>query len=215
VDVTVAGSQKGLMLPPGLGFNAVSDKALAAQKTARFPRTYWGWNEIIEANKNGYWPTTPSTNLLYGLSAALDQLLAEGLPNVFARHHRHGEATRAAVRAWGLEILCRNPAEYSDSLTAVLMPEAFQQPGRDADGLRALIHSRFNMSLGTGLGKVKGKVFRIGHLGDFNDLTLMGTLAGVEMGLREFGVCLAGSGVQAAMDSLSADAPAAEPRKAA
>ena len=210
VDVTVAGSQKGLMLPPGLGFNAVSDKALAAQKTAKFPRTYWGWNEIIEANKGGYWPTTPSTNLLYGLSAALDQLLAEGLPNVFARHHRHGEATRAAVRAWGLEILCRNPAEYSDALTAVMMPA-----GMDADALRTLIHARFNMSLGTGLGKVKGKVFRIGHLGDFNDLTLMGTLAGVEMGLTEFGVRLAGSGVQAAMASLSAPAPAAEPRKAA
>jgi len=197
VDVTVAGSQKGLMLPPGLGFNAVSDKALAAQKTAKFPRTYWGWNEIIEANKGGFWPTTPSTNLLYGLSAALDQLLAEGLPNVFARHHRHGEATRSAVRAWGLETLCRNPAEYSDALTAVMMPE-----GKDADGLRALIHQRFNMSLGTGLGKVKGKVFRIGHLGDFNDLMLMGTLAGVEMGLVEFGVKLRGSGVQAAMDVL-------------
>jgi len=219
VDVTVAGSQKGLMLPPGLGFNAVSDKALAAQNTAKFPRTYWGWNEIIEANKAGYWPTTPSTNLLYGLSAALDQLLAEGLPNVFARHHRHGEATRAAVRAWGLEILCRNPAEYSDALTAVLMPEAIigvpLQPGRDADALRALIHQRFNMSLGTGLGKVKGKVFRIGHLGDFNDLTLMGTLAGVEMGLAEFGVPLKASGVQAAMHSLSARASPAAPRKAA
>ena len=201
VDVTVAGSQKGLMLPPGLGFNAVSDKALAAQQSARFPRTYWGWNEIIEANKGGYWPTTPSTNLLYGLSAALDQLLAEGLPNVFARHRRHGEATRAAVRAWGLEILCRNPAEYSDALTAVMMP-----PGMDADALRALIHQRFNMSLGTGLGKVKGMVFRIGHLGDFNDLTLMGTLSGVEMGLAEFGVPLKASGVLAAQESLRASA---------
>jgi alanine-glyoxylate transaminase/serine-glyoxylate transaminase/serine-pyruvate transaminase len=199
VDVTVSGSQKGLMLPPGLGFNAVSDKALAAQKTAKFPRTYWGWNEIIEANKAGYWPTTPSTNLLYGLSAALDQLLAEGLPNVFARHHRHGEATRAAVRAWGLEILCRNPAEYSDALTAVMMPA-----GMDADALRTLIHARFNMSLGTGLGKVKGKVFRIGHLGDFNDLTLMGTLSGVEMGLAEFGVPLKASGVLAAQEALRA-----------
>jgi alanine-glyoxylate transaminase / serine-glyoxylate transaminase / serine-pyruvate transaminase len=199
VDVTVAGSQKGLMLPPGLGFNAVSDKALAAQATAKFPRTYWGWNEIIEANKGGYWPTTPSTNLLYGLSAALDQLLAEGLPAVFARHHRHGEATRAAVRAWGLEILCRNPAEYSDALTAVMMP-----PGMDADALRTLIHARFNMSLGTGLGKVKGKVFRIGHLGDFNDLTLMGTLSGVEMGLAEFGVPLKASGVLAAQEALRA-----------
>jgi alanine-glyoxylate transaminase/serine-glyoxylate transaminase/serine-pyruvate transaminase len=187
------------MLPPGLGFNAVSDKALAAQKTAKFPRTYWGWNEIIEANKAGYWPTTPSTNLLYGLSAALDQLLAEGLPNVFARHHRHGEATRAALRAWGLEILCRNPAEYSDALTAVMMPA-----GMDADALRTLIHARFNMSLGTGLGKVKGKVFRIGHLGDFNDLTLMGTLSGVEMGLAEFGVPLKASGVLAAQEALRA-----------
>ncbi len=215
VDVTVGGSQKGLMLPPGLGFNAVSDKALAAAKASKFPKTYWGWAEIIEANKGGYWPTTPSTNLLYGLSAALDQLLAEGLPNVFARHHRHGEATRAAVRAWGLEILCRNPAEYSDALTAILMPEAFQQPGRDADTLRAHIHARFNMSLGTGLGKVKGKVFRIGHLGDFNDLTLMGTLSGVEMGLAEFGVPLAASGVLAAQDVLRAQAPAAEQRRAA
>ncbi len=210
VDVTVAGSQKGLMLPPGLGFNAVSDKALAAQKTAKFPRAYWGWNEIIEANQNGYWPTTPSTNLLYGLSAALDQLLAEGLTNVFARHRRHGDATRAAVRAWGLEILCRNPAEYSDALTAVVMPD-----GKDADGLRTLIHRRFNMSLGTGLGKVKGKVFRIGHLGDFNDLTLMGALSGVEMGLVEYGVKLKGSGVQAAMDSLRARSHDAQKCKAA
>ena len=210
VDVTVAGSQKGLMLPPGLGFNAVSDKALAAQKTARFPRTYWGWNEIIEANKGGYWPTTPSTNLLYGLSAALDQLLAEGLPNVFARHRRHGDATRAAVRAWGLEILCRNPAEYSDALTAVMMP-----PAMDADALRALIHQRFNMSLGTGLGKVKGRVFRIGHLGDFNDLTLMGTLSGVEMGLAEFGVPLKASGVLAAQASLRASARVPQQEKQA
>jgi alanine-glyoxylate transaminase/serine-glyoxylate transaminase/serine-pyruvate transaminase len=212
VDVTVAGSQKGLMLPPGLGFNAVSDKALAAQKTARFARTYWGWNEIIEANKGGYWPTTPSTNLLYGLSAALDQMLGEGLVQVFARHHRHGEATRAAVRAWGLEILCRNPAEYSDALTAVMMP-----PGMDADALRALIHQRFNMSLGTGLGRLKGRVFRIGHLGDFNDLTLMGTLSGVEMGLAEFGVPLKASGVLAAQESLRASArpPTAQEKQAA
>ncbi|MDZ7653255.1 MAG: aminotransferase class V-fold PLP-dependent enzyme [Burkholderiaceae bacterium] len=213
VDVTVSGSQKGLMLPPGLGFNAVSDKALAAQMTAKFPRTYWGWNEIIEANKSGYWPTTPSTNLLYGLSAALDQLLAEGLPNVFARHRRHGDATRAAVRAWGLEILCRNPAEYSDALTAVMLPA-----GMDADALRALIHARFNMSLGTGLGKVKGRVFRIGHLGDFNDLTLMGTLSGVEMGLAEFGVALKASGVLAAQEVLRASGrqePQQEARRAA
>ena len=212
VDVTVAGSQKGLMLPPGLGFNAVSDNAIAAAKHSKFPRSYWRWDEIIESNKTGYWPYTPSTNLLYGLSAALDQLLAEGLPNVFARHRRHGDATRAAVRAWGLEILCRNPAEYSDSLTAVLMPD-----GHDADALRALILQKFNMSLGTGLAKLKCKVFRIGHLGDFNDLTLMGTLAGVEMGLALAGVPHRAGGVQAAMEVLrtAAAGPAAQARKAA
>lgn len=162
-----------------------------------FPRSYWRWDDIIEANKGGYWHYTPSTNLLYGLSAALDQLLAEGLPNVFARHRRFGEATRAAVRAWGLEILCRDPAEYSDSLTAVVMPE-----GHDADALRALILAKFNMSLGTGLSRLKGRVFRIGHLGDFNDLTLMATLAGVEMGLALAGVPHRAGGAQAAMDSL-------------
>jgi len=211
VDVTVSGSQKGLMLPPGLGFNAVSEKALAAASNSTFPRSYWRWDEIIEANKGGYWHYTPSTNLLYGLSAALDQLLAEGLPNVFARHRRHGDATRAAVRAWGLEILCRNPAEYSDSLTAVMMPD-----GHDADALRALILDRFNMSLGTGLSKVKGRVFRIGHLGDFNDLSLMGTLAGVEMGLALAGVPHRAGGVQAAMNVLrQAAAPAPIEKKAA
>jgi alanine-glyoxylate transaminase / serine-glyoxylate transaminase / serine-pyruvate transaminase len=212
VDVTVAGSQKGLMLPPGLGFNAVSDKALAASRTARFPRSYWRWDEIIESNRAGYWPYTPATNLLYGLSAALDQLLGEGLPNVYARHRRHGEATRAAVRAWGLEILCRNPAEYSDALTAVMVPQ-----GVDADALRALILARFNMSLGMGLARLKGTVFRIGHLGDFNDLTLMGTLSGVEMGLTEAGVSLAGSGVMAAQARLmrAAAATGAAPATAA
>jgi alanine-glyoxylate transaminase/serine-glyoxylate transaminase/serine-pyruvate transaminase len=211
VDVTVGGSQKGLMLPPGLGFNAVSEKAVAAAKASKFPRSYWRWDEIVEANKGGYWPYTPSTNLLYGLSAALDQLLAEGLPNVFARHRRHGEATRAAVRAWGLQILCRDPAEYSDSLTAVVMPE-----GHDADALRVLILEKFNMSLGTGLSKVKGKVFRIGHLGDFNDLTLLGTLAGVEMGLALAKVPHRAGGVQAAMDSLrGAPGGTVERRKAA
>jgi len=212
VDVTVAGSQKGLMLPPGLGFNAVSEKAMAAAKNSKFPRSYWRWDEIIEANKGGYWPYTPSTNLLYGLSAALDQLLAEGMANVFARHRRHGDATRAAVRAWGLELLCRNPAEYSDSLTAVMMPE-----GHDADALRAVILEKFNMSLGTGLTKVKGKVFRIGHLGDFNDLTLMGTLAGVEMGLALAGVPHRAGGVQAAMDVLrgAGGTQLADARKAA
>jgi alanine-glyoxylate transaminase / serine-glyoxylate transaminase / serine-pyruvate transaminase len=197
VDVTVAGSQKGLMLPPGLSFNAVSAKARAASKQAKLPRAYWGWDEIIAANRNGYWPWTPATNLLYGLDAALDQLLDEGLPNVFARHARHGNATRAAVRAWDLEILCANPREYSNSLTAVLMPA-----GHDADVLRKLVLERFDMSLGTGLSKLAGKVFRIGHLGDFNDLTLMGTLAGVEMGLALAGVPHRAGGVDAAMASL-------------
>jgi alanine-glyoxylate transaminase/serine-glyoxylate transaminase/serine-pyruvate transaminase len=197
VDVTVAGSQKGLMLPPGLSFNAISAKARAASKNAKLPRAYWGWDEIIAANKNGYWPWTPATNLLYGLDAALDQLLEEGLPNVFARHARHGNATRAAVRAWGLEILCANPDEYSNSLTAVLMPE-----GHDADAFRKRVLERFDMSLGTGLSKLAGKVFRIGHLGDFNDLTLMGTLAGVEMGLALAKVPHRAGGVDAAMASL-------------
>ena len=197
VDVTVAGSQKGLMLPPGLSFNAVSEKARAAAKHATLPRAYWRWDEIIAANENGYWPWTPATNLLYGLDAALDQLLEEGLPNVWARHARHGNATRAAVRAWGLEILCANPAEYSNSLTAVVMPA-----GYDADAFRKQVLERFDMSLGTGLSKLAGKVFRIGHLGDFNDLTLMGTLAGVEMGLRLAGVPHRAGGVDAAMASL-------------
>ena len=198
VDVTVAGSQKGLMLPPGLSFNAVSEKARTAAKHATLPRAYWRWDEIIAANDNGYWPWTPATNLLYGLDAALDQLLEEGLPNVWARHARHGNATRAAVRAWGLEILCANPAEYSNSLTAVVMPA-----GYDADAFRKQVLERFDMSLGTGLSKLAGKVFRIGHLGDFNDLTLMGTLAGVEMGLRLAGVPHRAGGVDAAMASLA------------
>ena len=198
VDVTVAGSQKGLMLPPGLSFNAVSEKARAAGKRSTLPRAYWGWDEIIAANHNGYWPWTPATNLLYGLDAALDQLLEEGLAKVFARHARHGDATRAAVRAWGLEILCANPDEYSNSLTAVLMPE-----GHDADAFRRVVLERFDMSLGTGLSKLAGRVFRIGHLGDFNDLTLMGTLAGVEMGLRAADVPHRAGGVDAAMASLA------------
>src|SRR4029079_966777 len=197
VDVTVAGSQKGLMLPPGLSFNAASPKARAASKRATLPRAYWAWDEIIEANRKGYWPTTPATNLLYGLDAALDQLLEEGLANVFARHARHGEATRSAVRAWGLEILCANPAEYSNSLTAVMMPA-----GHDADAFRKLVLERFDMSLGTGLSKLAGRVFRIGHLGDFNDLTLMGTLAGVEMGLALAGVPHRAGGVEGAMKAL-------------
>jgi alanine-glyoxylate transaminase / serine-glyoxylate transaminase / serine-pyruvate transaminase len=206
VDVTVAGSQKGLMLPPGLSFNAASAKARAAAKNAKLPRAYWAWDEIIESNKKGYWPTTPATNLLYGLDAALDQLLEEGLPNVFARHARHAAATRAAVRAWNLEILCANADEYSNSLTAVVMPD-----GHDADAFRRLVLERFDMSLGTGLSKLAGRVFRIGHLGDFNDLTLLGTLAGVEMGLALGGVPHQSGGVDAAMASLveATHAPAA------
>ena len=178
VDVTVAGSQKGLMLPPGLSFNAVSDKAVAASKQAKLPRSYWRWDETIAMNRQGYFPATPATNLLYGLHEALAMLREEGLPNVFARHARHAEATRRAVRAWGLEVLCRDPAEYSGSLTAVLMPE-----GHDADALRSEILSRFDLSLGTGLGKLAGRLFRVGHLGWFNDLMLCGTLCGVDMGL--------------------------------
>jgi alanine-glyoxylate transaminase/serine-glyoxylate transaminase/serine-pyruvate transaminase len=201
VDVTVAGSQKGLMLPPGLSFNAVSAKALAASKTATLPRSFWGWDEMLAANNNGYFPYTPATNLLYGLREAIRMLNAEGLENVFARHTRHGEATRRAVIAWGLEVLCANPAEYSGSLTAVLMPE-----GHNADRLRGAILEAFDMSLGTGLGKLAGKVFRIGHLGHFNDLTLAGTLAGVEMGLRVAGVPHRAGGTQAALDFLAAAA---------
>ncbi len=209
VDVTVGCSQKGLMLPPGLGFNAVSEKALAAAETAGLPRSYWDWQAMISNNANGFFPYTPSTNLLYGLDVALDMLLEEGLDNVFQRHNRLAEATRRAVRAWGLEILCLNPEEYSPVLTAVLMPD-----GHDADALRSVIYERFDMSLGTGLGKVKGKVFRIGHLGDFNELMLAGTLAGVEMGLGIAGVPHEKAGIQAALDYLSdpdaadAEAPA-------
>ena len=197
VDVTVAGSQKGLMLPPGLSFNAISSKALQASQRAQSTRSYWDWQAQLGPNKQGYFPYTPATNLLYGLREALLMLQEEGLKNVFARHDRHAAATRAAVQSWGLEILCNNPAEYSSSLTAVVMPA-----GMDADHLRATVLERFDMSLGTGLGKVKGKVFRIGHLGDFNDLTLMGTLCGVEMGLQLNGVNLTAYGTQAAMDEL-------------
>lgn len=201
VDVTVSGSQKGLMLPPGISFNAVSPKAIAASRTARLPRSFWGWDEIIEMNRTGYWPYTPSTNLLYGLSEALDMILEEGLDNVFTRHQRLAEACRRAVKAWGLEIQCADPAVYSPVLTGVMMPE-----GIDADVVRRNIYDRFNMSLGAGLGKVKGRMFRIGHLGDCNDLTLMATLAGCEMGLKISGVSLAGSGTVAAMDYLAAHA---------
>jgi alanine-glyoxylate transaminase/serine-glyoxylate transaminase/serine-pyruvate transaminase len=199
VDVTVGCSQKGLMLPPGLGFNAVSKKALDASKNAKLPRAYWEWQPMLANNTSGFFPYTPATNLLYGLDAALDMLLEEGLDNVFARHQQLAEATRRAVRAWGLEILCLNPAEYSPVLTAVLMPD-----GHDADKLRAAILERFDMSLGTGLGKVKGKVFRIGHLGDFNALMLAGALSGVEMGLEVAGVPHRRGGVQAALDYLAA-----------
>lgn len=202
-DVTVGSSQKGLMLPPGLSFNAVSAKALAASKNARLPRAYWAWDEIIAANARGFWPTTPSTNLLYGLSAAMDQMLAEGLDNVFARHDRHAEATRRAVRGWGLEILCRNPAEYSSAVTAVMMPTNAAGKSHDADALRRIVLEHFNMSLGAGLAKLAGRVFRIGHLGDFNDLTLIGTLGGVEMGLQRAGVPHTRGGTQAAIDYLA------------
>lgn len=197
VDVTVGGSQKGLMLPPGLGFNAVSDKALAAARANSSPRSYWDWQEIIAANATGYWPYTPATNLLYGLREALAMLQQEGLDAVFARHDRHAEATRAAVRAWGLEILCLDPREYSSALTAVVMPE-----GHDADRYREIVLDKFDMSLGTGLARLKSRVFRIGHLGHFNDLTLMGTLAGVEMGFALAGVPHREGGVAAAMVAL-------------
>jgi alanine-glyoxylate transaminase / serine-glyoxylate transaminase / serine-pyruvate transaminase len=210
VDVTVGGSQKGLMLPPGLSFNAISAKALAASKSAKLPRAYWGWDEMIANGRSGYFPYTPATNLLYGLREALTMLLdEEGLDNVFARHQRHAEATRRAVRAWGLEVLATNPAEYSGSLTAVLLPA-----GHDADRVRKVILEHFDMSLGTGLGKLAGKVFRIGHLGDFNDLALLGTLAGVEMGLQVAGVPAKQDGVQAAMQYL-ASSHAADKRAAA
>jgi alanine-glyoxylate transaminase/serine-glyoxylate transaminase/serine-pyruvate transaminase len=199
VDVTVAGSQKGLMLPPGLAFNAVSPKALAANDHARLPSSYWSWKDMLAANKNGFFPYTPATNLLFGLDEAIAMLHEEGLERVFARHARHAGATRRAVEAWGLEVLCRDPDEYSDSLTAVLVPE-----GHDADRLRAVILERFDMSLGTGLGKLAGKVFRIGHLGHFNDLMLAGTLAGVEMGLSRAGVPFRRGGTQAALDYLAA-----------
>ncbi len=197
VDVTVGGSQKGLMLPPGLSFNAISEKALAASKSSTLIRSYWSWDEQLAMNANGWFPYTPATNLLYGLSEAVDMLMEEGLANVFARHARHAEATRRAVRAWGLELLCVNPAEYSNSLTAVLMPA-----GHDADAFRKAVLAKFNMSLGQGLTKVAGKVFRIGHLGDFNDLSLIGTLGGVEMGLAVAGVPHKVGGAQAAMDYL-------------
>ena len=199
VDVTISGSQKGLMLPPGLSFNALSPKAIAASKSATLPKAFWAWDEMLEMNRSGYFPYTPSTNLLYGLSEALDMLLEQGLPVVLARHQRWAAGMRAAVQAWGLAIQCSDPAVYSPVLTGVVMPQ-----GVDADAVRQTIHQRFDLSLGTGLGKLKGRMLRIGHLGDSNDLTLLATLAGCEMGLKLAGVALAGSGVLAAMDHFSA-----------
>ena len=210
VDVTVGGSQKGLMLPPGLGFNAVSDKALAAAKANTSTRSYWDWHEIIAANKSGGWPYTPATNMLYGLKEAIAMLHEEGLDNVFARHQRHAAATRAAVRAWNLEVLCVEPREQSPVLTGVVMPD-----GHDADHFRKVTLEHFDMSLGAGLSKLKGKIFRIGHLGHFNDLMLMGTLAGVEMGLHLAGVPHRAGGVQAAMDVLKDKGTQATPLRAA
>jgi len=199
VDVGVGGSQKGLMLPPGISFNALSPKALEASKHAKLPRAYWSWDEIVETNKTGYFPYTPNTNLLYGLNESIEMLEEEGLPKVFARHQRWAEGVRAAVRAWGLEIQCAEPAVYSPILTGVVTPT-----GVDADRVRRLIQERFDLSLGMGLGKVRGRMFRIGHLGDSNDLTLLAALAGCEMGLKLSGVALAASGVQAAMDFYAA-----------
>ena len=210
VDVSISGSQKGLMLPPGISFNALSSKAIEASKKATLPKAFWAWDDIIEMNKTGYWPTTPNTNLLYGLSEACDMLLEHGLDTVFARHQRWATGVRATVKAWGLQIQCADAAVYSPILTGVMMPD-----GVDADAVRKIIYERFDCSLGTGLGKVKGKMFRIGHLGDSNDLTLLAALAGCEMGLKLAGVKLAGSGVQAAMDHFSSHAAVVPQRKAA
>ena len=210
VDVSISGSQKGLMLPPGISFNAVSVKAIEASKKATLSKAFWAWDEIIEMNKTGYWPSTPNTNLLYALSEACNMLLEHGLDAVFARHQRWAEGVRRAVKAWGLQIQCADAAVYSPVLTGVMTPE-----GIDADAVRKIIYERFDCSLGTGLGKVKGKMFRIGHLGDCNDLTLMAALSGCEMGLKLAGVKLAGSGVLAAMDYFSAHAAVVPLRKAA
>jgi alanine-glyoxylate transaminase/serine-glyoxylate transaminase/serine-pyruvate transaminase len=199
VDVTVSGSQKGLMLPPGISFNALSPKAIEASKSATLPKSFWAWDEMLEMNKTGYFPYTPNTNLMYGLSEACDMILGEGLEVVFARHKRWSQGACAAVNAWGLPIQCADPALYSPILTGVMTPE-----GVDSDAVRKLIYERFDCSLGTGLGKVKGRMFRIGHLGDCNDLTLIAALAACEMGLKLSGVSLAGSGVLAAMDYFSA-----------
>jgi alanine-glyoxylate transaminase / serine-glyoxylate transaminase / serine-pyruvate transaminase len=201
VDVTVGGSQKGLMLPPGLSFNAVSEKALAASKSARLPRSFWSWEEMAGPNAKGFFPYTPATNLLYGLAEAIDMLHEEGLDNVFARHARHGEATRRAVRAWGLEVFCAEPRHYSGTVTTVMMPD-----GHSSDKFRAVVRDTFDMSLGNGLSKLADRVFRIGHLGDFNDLMLAGTLSGVEMGLEVAGVPYEKGGAAAALAFLSQEA---------
>ncbi|QIL82239.1 aminotransferase class V-fold PLP-dependent enzyme [Diaphorobacter sp. HDW4A] len=201
IDVTVSGSQKGLMLPPGISFNAVSQKAVEVSKSAKLPKAFWAWDEIIEVNKGGYWPYTPNTNLLYGLSEALDMILGQGMDVVFARHQRWAAGVRAAVNAWGLPIQCADAAVYSPVLTGVILPE-----GVDADAVRKLIYDRFDLSLGQGLGKLRGRMFRLGHLGDSNDLTLVAMVAGVEMGLKLAGVKLAGSGVEAIMGHFAADA---------
>lgn len=195
VDVTVSGSQKGLMLPPGISFNALSPRALEVNRKATLPRSFFAWDEIVEMNKGGYWPYTPNTNLLYGLVEAMEMLQAEGMDNVFARHQRWAAGVRAAVNAWGLPIQCADPSVYSPVLTGVILPV-----GVDADALRKLIYERFDLSLGAGLGKLKGRMYRIGHLGDSNDLTLMATLSGCEMGMKLAGVPLRASGVQAAME---------------
>jgi len=210
VDVTVSGSQKGLMLPPGISFNALSPRALEASKHAKLPRAFWAWDEIVEMNKDGYWPYTPNTNLLYGLSEALDMIQGEGLDNVFSRHQRWAEGVRSAVNAWGLPIQCADPAVYSPVLTGVITPE-----GVDADEVRRLIHNRFDLSLGTGLGKLKGRMFRMGHLGDSNDLTLVAMVAGVEMGLKLSGVKLADSGVQAILNYFGSHPATSDLRRAA
>ena len=210
VDVTISGSQKGLMLPPGISFNALSPKALERSKSAKLPKAFWAWDEIVEMNQSGYWPYTPNTNLLYGLAESLDMLLDEGLPQVFARHQRWAAGVRAAVQAWGLPTQCADPAVHSPVLTGVITPE-----GVDADALRRLTHERFDLSLGTGLGKLKGRMFRMGHLGDSNDLTLVAMVAGVEMGLKLAGVKFAGGGVQAAMAYFASHAAPAALKKAA
>jgi alanine-glyoxylate transaminase/serine-glyoxylate transaminase/serine-pyruvate transaminase len=198
VDVTVCGSQKGLLLPPGLSFNAISQKALEAHSKSTMQKAYWDWKPMLENNKNGFFPYTPATNLIFGLDEALNMLMEEGLENIFKRHTRLAEATRIAVKAWGLEILAKNPEEYSNTITAILLPE-----GYDSDSLRKVILDEYNMSLGMGLNKIKGKVFRIGHLGDFNDLMLAGALAGVEMGLKKSKIPFKSGGIMAAIDYLS------------